>query len=196
MEREMTKPPLAGANTWSRPEPGPPCVFLSFHRNDGQQALKAKKLLSDAGIEVVSYDPDELWPDGPMEMLSQIVTECHCVLYVGGTSNQSRFVRFEKSIAREFHISVLRAKAASEVPRLIPKIRAIAAEPARSLWPTSVSAGIDSALEQLNADDFAASRVVETGRTGFDIGLDRVTGHHLRQVGNAIHEGRRGCSVL
>jgi hypothetical protein len=96
-----------------------------------------------------------------------------------------------KSIAREFHIPVLSAKVASRVPRLIFKIRAIATAPAATLWPMNVSRGIDQALQQLEADDFATSRVVHTGQTGFDIGLDRVTGHHLNKIGGAIHEGLR-----
>lgn len=187
----MTDQDPSTGNEWTRPGAGSPRVFLSFHRNEKEAAKIARILLEAAGIQVVCYDPDNLWRDGPFEMLKQIVTACHCIVYVGRRSIRSKFVRFEHTISVEFEIPVLHAATASRVQTLIPKIQGIALRQSKVLWPQHVSSSISRSLQELEIEDFSSSRIVDTSRTGFDIGLDRVTGHHLDKIGNAMREGHR-----
>jgi hypothetical protein len=171
--------------------PGKVRVFLSFHRANIADAGETRRALESAGVDVISYDPECLWGDGPMEMLGLIVTQCHCIVYVGPRSLRSRFVRFEHAIAKEFDVPRLRVAFARRAPALIPKLRELGARQSRTLWPGPASHAISRALQALEVHDFAQSRIVDAGRTAPDIGLDRTTAHHLNKLGNAIREGQR-----
>jgi hypothetical protein len=184
------------ASEWTRPPAGSPRVFLSFHGSEQDQAYAAKARLEAAGVQVLHYDPEKLWPDGPMEMLGRIVTECHCLVALNIASAPSRFVNFEKAVSTEFNIQLLRASSISKVERMIPRIREIAQQPPQMLWPARVSSGISRALQQLDAMDFATSDVVQAGTTGLDIGVDRLTDHQLRRIGGAIREGTQSLARI
>ena len=85
---------------------------------------------------------------------------------IGRRSLRSKFVRFERTIALEFRIPVLRASTVLRLKSLIPTIQHIAENPPKTLWPQSVSSSISRALQELEVEDFYTSRVVEAGRTG------------------------------
>lgn len=166
-------PNLAAANQWRRPSPGKPKVFLSFHSRDSSRAQEVKRELTSADIAVVSYDPAILWPDGPMEMLRNVVTECHCVVYVARWRSpiRSQYVRFELSAARNFEIRTLRVWSSREVSR---SIRLIAEEAERThvpdfFWGHTVSRSISQACRELRAADLSDSAVDRTGITGLDL---------------------------
>jgi hypothetical protein len=184
-------PRLRAANGWTRPKPGVPHVFLSFHGQDIVLAQSVQTGLEARGVRVSRYDPERLWHDGPMEMLRLIVTECHCILYVGPRSKRTRYVRFEHTTADLFQVPRMRYINDHRLCRQVDQMKRLASLAPRSLWPLNVSSKIQQSLRVLKASDFSRSAVVEAGRTGLDIGLDRVTAHHLDRIGSAMRDGYR-----
>lgn len=122
-------------------------------------------------IRALCYDPENRWPDGPFEMLRQIVEECHCVLYVGNRGIGSRYVKFEHRIAKEFAIPVFRVTSAAQLRRALPAIRKAAAteRPLDILWGHTVSRAVSNACSELTLDDIQMSKVNDTARTGLDL---------------------------
>ena len=169
------EPPLArnhrAANEWIRARPGRPYVFLSFHGPDQPAAAAVRHELEREGIGVMSYDPDSRWPDGPIEMLRQIVEKCHYVVYVGNRVTRSRYVRFELRIAAEFSIPVVRVTSVARIRRALPAIRLAATkEPPYDLfWGGTVSRAVSNACKELSIDDIRSSAVNSAARTGLDL---------------------------
>jgi hypothetical protein len=173
---------LGSANQWQRAKPGPARIFLSFHGEDYEGALQVKTALTSENIAVASYDPANRWPDGPMEMLRQMVTECHCVVYFGPPRTKSRFVHFELRIAREFSVKVVHLKSIRRLSRAVAKIREEAERTHKPdlLWGWTVSKAITAACEELAAADIVDSELDRTGSTGLDL-LGRHFGLKLRE---------------
>jgi hypothetical protein len=174
---------LAAANQWYRPGPGRPKVFLSFHYEHQSRATEIKAALEAAEITVIAYDPNRRWPDGPLEMLRKIVTECHCVVYVGPRAATSRYVHFELRIAREFGIEVIRMWSSRQIVRGIQRIFLESAKTHTPdlLWGLTVSGAITRACDELTSSDIASSDVNMTGRTGLDV-FGREYGRKLRET--------------
>ena len=144
---------------------------MSFHGEHLEAASQIRKALISQDITVVCYDPNNRWPDGPMQMLRQMVTECHCVVYFSSTRPKSRFVRFELRIAREFAIDVVRLRSIRELGRAVAQVREAAKKTHRPdlLWGLTVSRAISASCEELEAADIVASEVDRTGSTGLDL---------------------------
>lgn len=171
------------ANEWVRARPGKPCVFLSFHGPDQLVATAVRIELESEGIGVLSYDPENRWPDGPFEMLRHIVEECHYVVYVGNRSIGSRFVRFELRIAAEFAIPVVRVASIAQVRRALPAIRLAATKewPLDILWGRTVSRAVSGACQELTIDDIRSSAVNTAAKTGLDL-FDRTFNRELDEA--------------
>ena len=171
MGAEKSKSNLRVANQWARPKPGTPKVFLSVHAQHIDKANRVKQALINSGIDVVLYHPENRWPDGPIEMLKQIVTECHCVVYIGPYFNLSQYVRFELKVASEFNIRLFRVNPRRSLRKAIDEIKKESRRepPYDLLWGRTVSRAISNACMELETPVIAASEVKDTGRTGLDL---------------------------
>jgi hypothetical protein len=158
-------------------------VFLSFHGPDQLAAAAVQSELEREGIRVLSYDPNNRWPDGPIEMLRQIVEGCHYVVYVGNRGIGSRFVRFELRIAAEFSIPVVRVTSIAQARRALSKIRLAATkeQPVDLLWGHTVSKAVSRACKELSIDDLRSSAVNTAARNGLDL-FDRVFDKELEEA--------------
>jgi hypothetical protein len=165
----MTGENLPPSNLRKRPDPGKPKVFFSFHSPDFLVAMDFKRVFERHEIDVIAYDPNNRWPDGPMAIAEQIVSQCHCVVFIGNPGGHSRFVRFEHSVTEKLGIPLLTVARVKDLRKVIPEIHKLSQLPAKTLWPQNVSNAIQGALNLLELDDFSKSRLATSGQTGFDL---------------------------
>jgi hypothetical protein len=168
-------------NLHKRPAPGKPKVFFSFHAPDFLVAMDFKRVFERHGIDVIAYDPENRWPDGPMVMAEQIVSQCHCVVFIGNPGGHSRFVRFEHAVANNVGIPLLVVRRVKDLRKVIPKIHELSQLPPKTLWPQSVSNSIQQALNLLELSDFSDSRIAYAGQTGFDL-FSRTGQYEMNQM--------------